>query len=61
MAQIAISWVAHQESVTAPILGANTIKQLEENVGALEIKLTKDDLKHLDEASEWKTLDELSR
>ncbi len=61
MAQIAISWVVHQESVTAPILGANSIKQLEENVQALEIKLTKDDLKHLDEASEWKTLDELSR
>lgn len=61
MAQIAISWVVHQESVTAPILGANTIEQLEENIGALEIKLKKDDLQHLDEASEWKTLDELSR
>ncbi|MHA1532521.1 MAG: aldo/keto reductase, partial [Candidatus Heimdallarchaeota archaeon] len=61
MAQIAISWVVHQESVTAPILGANSIKQLEENVGALEIKLAKDELKYLDEASEWKTLDELSR
>ncbi len=61
MAQIAISWVVHQESVTAPILGANTIEQLEENVGALEIKLKKDDLQQLDEASDWKTLDELSR
>ncbi|MBK5111980.1 MAG: aldo/keto reductase [Candidatus Heimdallarchaeota archaeon] len=61
MAQIAISWVVHQESVTAPIIGANTIEQLEENVGALEIKLKKDDLKQIDEASEWKTLDELSR
>ena len=61
MAQIAISWVVHQDSVTAPIIGANTIKQLEENIDALKIKLTKNNLKELDEASEWKTLDELSR
>ncbi len=61
MAQIAISWVVHQENITAPIIGANSLEQLEENVGALEIKLTKDDLKQLDQASEWKTLDELSR
>ena len=61
MAQIAISWVVHQESITAPIIGVNSIEQLEENVGALEIKLKKDDLKEIDEASEWKTLDEISR
>ncbi|NHJ31268.1 MAG: aldo/keto reductase [Asgard group archaeon] len=59
--QLAISWVVHQESITAPIIGGNSIGQLEENVGALEIKLKEDDLKHLDEVSEWKTLDELSR
>jgi len=61
MVQLAISWVLHQESITAPIIGGNSIEQLEENVGALEVKLTKDELKRLDEASEWKTLDELSR
>ncbi|GAG94158.1 unnamed protein product, partial [marine sediment metagenome] len=61
MVQLAISWVLHQESITAPIIGGNSIEQLEENVGALEVKLTKDELKRIDEASEWKTLDELSR
>ncbi|MHA1155990.1 MAG: aldo/keto reductase [Candidatus Heimdallarchaeota archaeon] len=61
MAQIAISYVLHQESITAPILGANSIKQLEENIGALEIKLKKDDLRRLYESSDWKTMDELSR
>lgn len=61
IAQIAISYVIHQESITAPIIGANSIEQLEEDIGALEIKLKKDDLKRLDEISEWQTLDELSR
>ncbi|MCG3253713.1 MAG: aldo/keto reductase [Candidatus Heimdallarchaeota archaeon] len=61
MVQLAISWVVHQESITAPIIGGNSIEQLEENVGALEVKLTKDELKQIDEASDWKTLDELSR
>lgn len=61
MAQIALCWVIHKENITAPIIGANSIEQLEENIGALEIKLKKDDLKALDEASEWKSLDELTR
>ncbi len=61
MVQLAISWVEHQESITAPIIGGNSIEQLEENVGALSVKLTNDELEQIDEASEWKTLDESSR
>jgi len=59
--QIAIAWVLHQDSITAPIIGANTKEQLEENVKALEIKLTNDDLKYLEEKSDWKVMDELTR
>lgn len=61
MAQLAIAWVLHQESITAPIIGANSIKQLEENVKAIEIKLTEDDLKRLGEISDWKVMDEETR
>lgn len=61
MAQIALLWVIHKENISAPIIGANSVKQLEENVGALEIKLTEDDLKDLDEASEWESIDRLTR
>ncbi|NHJ47656.1 MAG: aldo/keto reductase [Asgard group archaeon] len=61
MAQLAIAWVVHQESITAPIIGANSVKQLEENIGALEVKLTDDDLKELNEISDWKAMDEESR
>jgi aryl-alcohol dehydrogenase-like predicted oxidoreductase len=61
MAQLAIAWVVHQISITAPIIGANSVKQLEENVEALEIKLSEDELQQLDEVSDWKTMDEESR
>lgn len=61
MAQIALLWVLLKENITAPIIGANSIEQLEENIGALDIKLSKDNLKELEEASEWVTSDQLTR
>lgn len=61
MPQLAIAWVLHQESITAPIIGANSVKQLEENVKAIDVKLTEEDLKRLNEVSDWKELDEQSR
>jgi aryl-alcohol dehydrogenase-like predicted oxidoreductase len=61
MVQLAIAWVVHQESITAPIIGANSVKQLEENIKALEVKLSEDDLKRLNDVSDWKAIDEESR
>ncbi|NHK30990.1 MAG: aldo/keto reductase [Asgard group archaeon] len=61
MVQLAIAWVAHQESITAPIIGANSVKQLKENIEAFEIKLSEDDLKRLSDVSDWKAMDEESR
>ncbi|MFW9923590.1 MAG: aldo/keto reductase [Candidatus Thorarchaeota archaeon] len=61
MAQMALLWVLNKEAITAPIIGANSIAQLEEDIAALEVKLTENDLKILDEASEWLTIDELTR
>ncbi|MHA2248757.1 MAG: aldo/keto reductase [Candidatus Kariarchaeaceae archaeon] len=53
MVQIALAWMLARDFVTAPIIGANTIEQLEENVGALEVKLNEDEIKQLDEVSDW--------
>jgi len=39
-ARIALSWVQHRPGVTATIIGARTLQQLEDNVAALEVKLT---------------------
>ena len=40
MAQVALAWVRQQPAVTAPIVGATKISQLEDAVASLEIELT---------------------
>ena len=48
-ADVALAWVLNNPVVTSPIVGPRTIQQLEENVKSLEIKLTEETLKKLDE------------
>ena len=48
-AQVALAWVLQQPGVTAPIVGASKMPQLEEAVQALEIQLTPEELKALEE------------
>jgi aryl-alcohol dehydrogenase-like predicted oxidoreductase len=49
--RVALAWVAQQPGITAPIIGPRTMEQLEDNLGALNVTLTQDDLKRLDEVS----------
>ena len=49
-AQTALAWLAHREGVTAPIVGARTVDQLEENLAAAEIELTDEQVDRLTEA-----------
>jgi aryl-alcohol dehydrogenase-like predicted oxidoreductase len=49
-AQVALAWTLRNPGVTAPILGARTPAQLEDNLGALEVGLTAAHLARLDEA-----------
>jgi aryl-alcohol dehydrogenase-like predicted oxidoreductase len=55
VSQVALAWLMSKDFITAPIIGANSVEQLEENLGALELKLNEDELKQLDEVSDWKT------
>lgn len=48
IAQVALSWVAAQPGVTAPIIGPRTMEQLEDNLGALDIHLTPEDFDAID-------------
>ena len=48
-ANIALAWLLQNPVVTAPIIGPRTLEQLEESLRALEIKLSSDELKRLDE------------
>ncbi|TPG41159.1 aldo/keto reductase [Sphingomonas koreensis] len=51
VAQIALAWLLHQPVVTSVILGAKKPEQLADNLGAVDIVLSKDDLAALDAAS----------
>ncbi len=48
-AHVALAWVLHQQAVTAPIIGPRTLDQLTGTLRALELTLSKDTLKQLDE------------
>ena len=48
VARVALSWVQSQPGVTSTIIGARRLTQLEDNVKALEVKLTADELGRLD-------------
>ena len=49
--QLALAWVLRQGKDIVPIPGTKHRKYLEENVAAVEIELTDDDLRRLDEAA----------
>ncbi len=50
-AQVALAWTLQNPGVTAPVVGARTLEQLEGNLGALEVGFTADQLARLDEVS----------
>jgi aryl-alcohol dehydrogenase-like predicted oxidoreductase len=52
--QVAISWVRQRpESVMVPLLGARNTEQLADNLGALEVCLTGEQIARLDDASDF--------
>ncbi len=51
VAQIAIAWLLHQPVVTSVIIGANKPDQLTDNLDAVEVELSDEDLDKLDEVS----------
>src|SRR5579863_516424 len=53
-AAIALAWLLAQPGVTAPILGARSVEQLESCLQALTVALTPEQLARLDTASAWK-------
>jgi aryl-alcohol dehydrogenase-like predicted oxidoreductase len=48
-AQVALAWILHQPAVTAPIIGASKLEQLEQAIGALDIALSQEDVRRLEE------------
>ncbi len=51
MAQIALAWLRYRPVPVIPIIGARKLSQLQDNLASLELTLSADQLRTLDEAS----------
>jgi len=49
LAQFSIAWILNNPAISSAIVGATSTKQLEENIGATELKLTADETKACDD------------
>ncbi|KAK0600128.1 hypothetical protein LWI29_011909 [Acer saccharum] len=49
-AQLALAWILEQGDDIVPIPGTTKIKNLDDNIGSLTVKLTKEDLKEISDA-----------
>lgn len=54
--QMALAWLLQRPAITAPIIGANSVEQIKDIIGSLEVKLTPEEVKEIDTASDWHAL-----
>jgi aryl-alcohol dehydrogenase-like predicted oxidoreductase len=55
IAQVSLAWLLQRPGMTAPIVGANSVKQLHETLRAVELKLSVQAVAALTEASRWRS------
>lgn len=55
VAQVALAWLLHQPQVTSVIIGAKRPDQLADNLAAVKLRLSEDELRALDEVSRLPT------
>jgi aryl-alcohol dehydrogenase-like predicted oxidoreductase len=53
ISQVSIAWLLADPLISSPIIGANSIEQLKDNLGALVVHLTPAEKNSLDAASAW--------
>jgi diketogulonate reductase-like aldo/keto reductase len=51
MAQVALAWLRYRAVPVIPIIGARKVSQLQDNLASLELVLSSEQLRSLDEAS----------
>jgi aryl-alcohol dehydrogenase-like predicted oxidoreductase len=51
LARIALAWLLAQKPWIVPIPGTRKLERLDENIGAVAIELTSDDLREIDTAT----------
>lgn len=52
--QVALAWLLANPLITAPIIGANTVQQLQASLAAVGLRLDEAELQILDEISDWR-------
>lgn len=53
ISQIALAWLLSDPLITSPIIGPRTLDQLDDNLGAVGLRLTTEEKEILDNASSW--------
>ena len=48
-AQIALAWMLHKPGISSPIIGATKPHHIEDAIKAVEVKLTDEEVKYLEE------------
>jgi aryl-alcohol dehydrogenase-like predicted oxidoreductase len=51
--QVALAWMMADPVITSPIIGPRSVQQLEDNLGALEVSLSHEEIDQLNQASAW--------
>jgi aryl-alcohol dehydrogenase-like predicted oxidoreductase len=54
VAQVALAWMLADPVITSPIIGATSVEQLSDNLGALNVKLSAEEKSELDKMTAWK-------
>ncbi|KAF7335000.1 Aldo/keto reductase [Mycena venus] len=49
LAQVSLAWLMAKEGVTAPIVRTTSLKRLEDPLGALDVKITPEDIAYMEE------------
>jgi aryl-alcohol dehydrogenase-like predicted oxidoreductase len=52
MAHVALAWLLSKETINSPIIGARTVNQLQEIIGATELTLSSDEIATLDKVTD---------
>lgn len=53
VSQVALAWMLANPLISSPIIGPNKMEQWTDNLGALDVHLTEDEIKTLQEATAW--------
>ena len=52
-AQVALAWILEQPAMTAPIVGASSVAQLQELLGAATLERRTEELAEMTAVSDW--------